>query len=141
MNIAQRVSTANSNADVYCMGTLTALGNVFPNQLGLQYGLGKDIAETGKLDRYKGIKLLEIDQAMMPGTVNTTATLMIPNNYLYFVAMDQYKPVKVVFEGENVTVETIPTQTPDKTGGLAVTMRIGVSSVVGSRFGAIYLGA
>lgn len=141
LNVAQKVQAANGNADVYCMGTLTALGNVFPSTVGLQYGLGEELAKDGKLDKYKGVKLLEIEQAMIPGTVNTTATLMIPNNFLYFIAMGQYKPIKVVFEGENVTIESVATQTPDKTGGLTVTMRIGVSSVVGSRFGAIKLGS
>lgn len=137
INISQKVQSANNNSEVYCMGTLSALGIAIPTQLGLQYGLGEEIAKVGHLDKYKGTKLLEIEQAMMPGTINTTATLMIPNNVLYFIAMGQYKPIKVVFEGENVTVETLPTQTVDKTMGLSITMRIGVASVVGSKFGAI----
>jgi len=137
LTIAQRVQTANANAEVYCMGTVNALGTVFPSTVGLQYGLGEQIAEEGFLQRYKGVRLMPIEQAQVPGTINTTATLMIPNNVLYFVAMGQYKPIKVVFEGENVTVETVPTQTPDKTAGLAITMRFGVASVVGSKFGAI----
>jgi hypothetical protein len=137
INITQRVQAANGNADVYCMATLAALGTVFPNTVGLQYGLGQQIAEEGFLQKYKGARLVEIEQAMIPGTLNTTATLMIPNTVLYFVAMGQYRPIKVVFEGENVTIESVPTQTPDKTGGLTITMRFGVASVVGSKFGAI----
>jgi len=139
ISVAQRVQAANNNSEVYCMGTLTALGTAIPTPIGLQYGLGEEIAKVGYLDRYKGVKLMEIEQAMIPGTINTTASLMIPNDVLYFIAMGQYKPIKVLFEGQNVTVETIPTQTADKTMGLSITMRLGVASVVGSKFGAITL--
>lgn len=133
----QRTKTANGNADVYAMGTLTVLGKVFPTTVGLQYGLGEEISKKGYLDMYKGARLMEIEQAMLPTTINTTATLMIPNDTLYFIAMGQYRPVKVVFEGQNVVVETIPTQTPDKSMGMAITMRMGISSVIGSKFSAI----
>ena len=133
----QRVKTANGNADVYAMGTLAVLGKVFPSTVGLQYGLGQEIAKKGYLDMYKGARLMEIEQAMLPTTINTTATLMIPDDTLYFIAMGQNRPIKVVFEGENVVVETLANQTADKTMGMAVTMRFAVSSVVGSKFGAI----
>lgn len=137
ITIAQNVKMANANADVYAMGTMITLGKAYPNTLGLQYGLGEDIARKGYLDMYKGVRLVEIDQAMLPGTVNTTATRMISDSTLYYIAMGQYKPIKIVFEGDVASVETIPTESSDKSMGLAITMRFGVSAVVGSKFGAI----
>lgn len=133
----QKVKAANGNAEVYAMGTLTVLGKVIPSTVGLQYGLGEEISKKGYLDMYKGARLMEIEQAMLPTTINTTATLMIPDDVLYFIAMGQYRPIKVVFEGENVVVETLPNVSADKTMGMAITMRLGISSVVGSKFGAI----
>jgi hypothetical protein len=137
ITIGQTVKAANANKDILVFGTLIALGSVIPNQVGLQYGLGEEWSKVGYLDSYKGFKLMEIDQALVPGTVNTTANLIVPNDVLYFIAVDGYRPIKVVFEGANVTVETVPTETPDKTGGLAITMRMGTTVAVGSKFGAL----
>ena len=138
IKVAQLVSTANANAEVYCMGSLYTLGIVFPSTTGLQYGLGQEIAKQGFLDRYKGVRMVPIDPAMLPGTVNNASpVLVVPDGYLYMMGMGTYKPIKVVFEGQNVSVQTIPTETPDKTGGLAVTMRLGVSSILGSKIGGI----
>jgi len=137
ITIGQTVKAANANKDILVFGTLIALGSVIPNQVGLQYGLGEEWSKVGYLDSYKGFKLMEIDQALVPGTVNTTANLIVPDDVLYFIAVDGYRPIKVVFEGANVTVETVPTETPDKTGGLVITMRMGTTVAVGSKFGAL----
>jgi len=137
LTIGQRVETANGDSDVYVMGTKGTLGKVFPTTVGLQYGLGEELAKKGYLDMYKGFRLMEIKQAQIPGTVNTTASLMIPENSLYFIAMAQNRPIKVVFEGESVTVESNPTTTPDKSMGLTITLRVGISAVVGNKFGSI----
>ena len=138
IKVAQLVSAANGGAEVYCMGSLYTLGLVIPSSTYLQYGLGEQVAKEGFLDKYKGVRLFPIDPAILPGTINSlTPTLIVPDGYLYMIGMGVYKPIKVVFEGQNVSVETVATETPDKTGGLAVTMRLGISSIVSSRFGGI----
>lgn len=137
LTVGQAVKAANANSEVYVFGTLVALGLVFPSTVGLQYGLGEEWAKTGFLDKYKGFRLIEMAQSLVPGTINTTATFMIPNDVLYFIPMNWYKPIKVVFEGSTISVETDPTRTVDKTGGLTITSRFGVASAVGSKFGAL----
>ena len=51
--------------------------------------------------------------------------------------MGMYKPVKVVFEGNTVTVAEDARNTKDHTYALTIDMRIGVDVIVGSKFGAI----
>ena len=138
--IGMRVSAANDNADVYALGTKLALRKILPpaaTEANLQVQLGEEVAKVGFLNRYGGIPLIEIGNAMEPGTINTTATLVVPNNVIYFIAMGAYKPVKVVFEGQNVVVTTDPTTTADKTYGMHITMRVGVGTILGSKFGAM----
>ena len=53
--------------------------------------------------------------------------------------MGMYKPVKVVFEGNTLTVEKAPQQMADHTYQMSINMFIGVDVVVGSKFGAIIL--
>lgn len=137
--LAERVSAANNGARVYALGTLTALNQAIPATVGLQYGLGNEVAKEGFLDKYLGVPLVVIDQVMVPGTVNTTAQLAIPADTIYLIAADQYKPVKVVFEGNSVVVEEIPEYSTDKTYGVSLQMKIGVAAIVGSKFGVITL--
>jgi hypothetical protein len=137
ITIAQRVQAANGGSDVIVLGSLATVGTIFSNELGLQYGLGEEINKNGFLDKYKGYRIAYLDPSMIGTTVNTTATLVVPEQVLYFIPVGLEKPIKIVFEGENVTIEAIPTQTADKTGGLQITMRLGVNAVVGQRFGAI----
>jgi hypothetical protein len=137
ITIGQRVSAANGGSDVIVLGSLATVGTIFSNQLGLQYGLGEEMNKNGFLDRYKGYRISYFDPAMISTTVNTTAKLIVPEAVLYFIPVGMDKPIKIVFEGENVTIESIPTVTADKTGGLQITMRLGVNAIVGQRFGAI----
>lgn len=137
ITIAQRVQAANGGSDVVVLGSLSTVGTIFSNELGLQYGLGEEMNKNGFLDKYKGYRIAYFDPSMIGTTVNTTATLVVPEEVLYFIPVGMEKPIKVVFEGENVTIESIPTVTADKTGGLQITMRLGVNAVVGQRFGAI----
>ena len=137
--LTQRVSAANGGASVYGIGTLTALSNCVPQTVGLQYGLGGKIAEDGHLDKYIGAKLIPFDQFIVPGTVNSTADLGLADDKIYFVPTDSYKPVKVVYEGNSVVVETDPNHTTDRTYGITVTYRVGVAGIIGSKIGVITL--
>lgn len=137
IGIAQKVQAANGGADVIVLGSLLTVGHVFPTTVGLQYGLGEEIAKNGFLDRYKGYRISYFDPAMVGTTVNTTANIVVPDGVLYFIPVGMDKPIKVTFEGESVTVDAIPTETADKVTGMQITMRIAVDAIVGSRFGAI----
>lgn len=139
IGIGQRVSAANGGKLVQVWGTKMGLGRILPDNQGLLYGLGVDVARIGYLGMYKGFPLVEMVQAMKPGTVNTTAELLLDDKVLYFIPVDSYNPIKIVFEGDSVTVEKEANKSSDKFLGLAITMRIGVAAVVGSIFGAYTL--
>lgn len=139
--LAERISSMNGGADVYAIGTLNALAKVYPNVTGLQYGLGQEIAKNGFLDRYLGVRLLPIDNFILPGQGLTSAALGVPTDMIIMVAANAYKPIKVVFEGNSVSVEWMPDKTVDKTYRVRVQMRIGVAAIVGSVAGVIRLPA
>ena len=136
----EMVSAANGNTTVYTLGTLSALNSVVPENAGLQYGLGEKIADQGFLDKYLGSKLIPMDQFIVPGTINADEPkLGVPDDKLYVIAAEQYKPIKVVFEGDSVVVEKDPNNTTDKTYGVTIQMKVGVAAIVGSKFGEITL--
>lgn len=140
INLTQRVGAANGgDVAVYGIGTLAALNKVTPSVPGFQYGLGKEIADKGFLDKYLGAKLIPIDQALVPGTVNSTADFAVPNDKVYVIAAAKDKPAKIVFEGDSIVIENIPEETTDYKYGISISMRIGTAALVGSKFGIVNL--
>lgn len=144
--MAELVSAANGGAHVNAYGTLTALMSVLPGTgassvvLNLQQGLGKEWTEVGYLGRYFGVDTIRTPQIILPGTVNSMTAqtpLGLPDDTIYFFADGGYKPVKLVFEGSTLTLDIIPTDSPDKEMGVDVQMRMGMTLVNASKFGAI----
>ena len=103
----------------------------------MQMGIGEEWSKIGHLTDYMGTELVRIPPIMLPNTVNTTALLGIPSDTVYLMADGGYKPAKIVFEGQTVTTDIIPTEAPDKEMGLNVTMRVGLGFMTVSKFGAI----
>lgn len=139
--LAERVRAANGGTDVYAIGTISALGQVIPQNNYLQMGLGEEVAKEGALTRYHGVPLVITPNVLKPMTINTTADLAIPTNVIYFIGADTYRPVKVVFEGSGVTVEEAALEmgNADRTYQVKIEYRIGVSAIVGSKFGTLTL--
>lgn len=139
IDISQKVESANAGAQCYVYGTKSALGNVLPSNDYLKVLLGEEFSKVGYIGTYKQVPLMEMDQFMVPGTVNTTATLGLSNKYLWFMPMGGYKPVKLVFEGDAWTTQDDATKTADKTQNLTLRRKMGVKVIVGSRYGNITL--
>ena len=140
-NLSERVRAANAGADVYAIGTVSALSQIIPANNYLQIGLGEEVAKEGALTKYHGTPLVIIPNVLKTMTINTTADLAIPNNLIYFVGSDTYRPVKVVFEGDSVVVEenALEMSNADRTYQIKIEYRIGISAIVGSKFGTLTL--
>ena len=138
-NLSERVRAANGGADVYAIGTVTALGQVIPTANYLQMGLGEEVAKEGALSRYHGTPLVICPNVLKPTTINSTADLALPTDKIYFVGADTYRPVKVVFEGDSVVVEEDPNTNADRSYNITITYRIGIAAITGSKFGTLSL--
>lgn len=140
LTVAQNVGLANGGADVYALGTRIALANVLPSDNAFRYTPGDSLVTVGYLPAYKDVPLVRLDQAIVPGTLNAaTVQTLVPDNQIFMIGMGSYKPVKVVFEGNNVVVNQDPLTSRDLTYGLTIDMYMGVDTVVGSKFGVIQL--
>lgn len=138
ITLATNVSLANGGASVYALGTNIALAEVLPEATdGFRFGENSSYVTDGYLPRYKKVPLIEIDNALVPNTINNTPRSLVPNNYIYMIAMDSYKPVKVVFEGNTVSVHEDAYQKQDRTYALTIDMWMGVDVIAGSKFGVI----
>ena len=142
LTTARNVELANGGSEVYALGTKLALADVLPEESatsGFRYGEDGHIVKDGFLPSYKGVALLELGNALVPNTVNGKPEVVVPDDIIYMIPMGKDKPVKVVFEGQNVSVAQDPLYAADHCYGMTVDMRIGVDVIVGSKFGAIQL--
>lgn len=143
LTVARDVKLANGGSTVYALGTNIALGEVLPSQANatsaFRYGEDGNIVKRGFLPQYKDVPLVELGNALVPNTINGTPQTIVSDKIIYMLPMGMYKPVKVVFEGGNLTVEKNPLEMADHTYCMIVNMMVGVDVVVGSKFGAIIL--
>ena len=72
--------------------------------------------------------------------MNSTANLMVPDDKIFLIAAGAYKPLKVVMEGNEITLTDIPEYTSDRTYVFSVKVRLGIKAVLGSKHGVINLG-
>lgn len=136
--LKQRVRAANGGIGVIAIGTEVALSNC---SLGGNYQveIGEEMNKVGYLDQYLSVPLIALKNVLIPNTTNGSATLALPDNLIYFVPVAGDKPVKILFEGNEVTVEFNAKETSDSRMGIDVTMRVGISAICGAKFGTIQL--
>mgnify|MGYP000313198030 CR=1 FL=1 len=137
--LAQRVSAVNGGSAIYALGTSVALSKLVPSTVGLQYGLGVEITKNGFLDRYLGTNVIAIDQAIDPLTINSSAKLMVPDDKIFLVSANAYKPLKICMEGNEITLTDLPEYTSDRTYTFSVKVRLGIAAILGSKHGVINL--
>lgn len=136
--LRERVSAANGGMNVVAIGTAVALANC---SLGGNYQveIGAEMNRVGYLDQYLGVPLIALNNVLVPGTTNTTADLVLNDKIIYMVPVGGARPVKIVFEGNEVSVSFNPDETSDRRYGISVEMRVGVAAIVGPKFGSIIL--
>lgn len=138
LQLKKNVSLANGGVPVYALGTSIGLGDVLPSaENGFRFGSDDPYVTVGHLPMYKDVPLIEVDNALIPNTINNTPVSLVDDNYIYFIAMGMHRPVKVVFEGNQVTVANDPVKSKDNTYAMTIDMRIGVDVIAGSKFGVI----
>ena len=136
--LRERVSAANGGMSVVAIGTAVALSNV-SLQGNFQVQIGEEMNKVGYLDQYLGVPLIGLNNVLVPGTTNGSATLALPDNRIYMIPTAGDRPVKIVFEGDEVAVQYNPDQTADSRYGITVTLRAGVSVICGAKYGTITL--
>lgn len=136
--LRERVSAANGGMNVIAIGTAIALSNV-TLQGNFQVEIGEEMNKVGYLDQYLGVPLIGLNNVLVPGTTNTTATLALADNVIYMVPVAGDRPVKIVFEGNEISVSFNPDNTSDRRYGISVELRVGISAICGSKYGTITL--
>lgn len=136
--LRERVQAANGGMNVVAVGTATALSNL-SLEGNYQVEIGEEMNKVGYLDQYMGVPVIALKNVLVPGTTNSSATLALDDKKIYLVPVAGDRPVKVVIEGNEVSVICNPEDCSDSRYGITVSIRLGVSAVCGSKYGVIEL--
>lgn len=104
----------------------------------LAEALGLEWTRYGYIGQYMGTRLMPLDEAIVPGTQNTTITSLIPNNEIYLLPTSGYRPIYVgMEEGTPITTELTPNETADATIDIIVSASIDAVPVFASKMAVI----
>ncbi len=142
--MAAAAANGTTTTQLMAFGTRQALQAVLPTgtpaDAALTYGLGAEWMRNGFLGVVGGVPLYEVNQALVPGTVNTTGKMIFPNDMIFITsrAGNALAPVYAAMaEGSPLTVELDPSVTADFTIDINVTAIMDVKPVFASKIAII----
>lgn len=140
--IAALNDTATGN--LIAVGNRVALSKVLPTQAtgsvnadmdaALAMLLGRDYNDTGYLGNYLGVRLMPVNDAVVPGTQNTTVDTILSNNDIWMMAANGRKPLTIAYNSATpITIEIDPTKSADFEIGLNLTIALDSAAVFASK--------
>jgi len=106
----------------------------------LTYMLGREWMDNGYLGTIQGVRSFAITNAVVPGTQNSTGSLVLNDSKIYIAASrgNGYAPIYIGFEdGAPIVIEMEPHQTADMTLNVNVTASLDVKAVFGTKLAVI----
>lgn len=140
------VAAANgvTRDQLMAFGAYQALQKVLPSgtasDAALTHGLGEEWVRNGFISLVGRMPLYEVSQAMVPGTVNTTGTMIFPTDMLFITgrAGNGYAPVYVgMNEGGPIEITMVPGETADFSIDITVTAALDTKLVMASKMAVI----
>lgn len=143
---ANKVSalSGTSISNVIAYGSAQALSKVLPTQAtgssnvnmdaAIATLLGADYTRTGYLGEFLGVRLMPMQDAIVPNTLNT----ILSTSNIWLMAGNGYKPMTIATNsGTPITLELDPTKSADFEIGINITMSIDSVSVFASKVGLV----
>ena len=106
----------------------------------LTYMLGREWMDNGYMGTIQGVRSFALNNAMVPGTQNTSGSLVISDSKIYIAASkgNGYAPVYIGFEdGSPIVLEMEPHETADMTLNVNITASLDVKAVFGTKLAVI----
>lgn len=131
IQLADRTSVA-ANKNVLLAGSKTALAKLFKGKDAMYFSneMKKELNTSGRLAYWDGLRVIEIPQSFKRGTYD----FRNPDNVIY-VMPENYKFIKLFFEGETRSRELDEWQNHDQTISYQLQTKVGIGVVFDSIFG------
>ena len=133
IKLRNRVSAANGGSKVFVYGTELALADILPSDDYLKMGLGETYNSVGFLPVYMNTGLIALPQKI--NWASSDYDFNISDDELFFIASNSQSLVKVVLEGQMLTVQDAQLANANLTSDTSFHKRWKVGIVTNSRYG------
>ena len=146
VSAANKVAALNNTriSNVFATGGMVALSKVLPKETtgstnvnmdaAIATLLGADYTRSGYLGQFMSVRLLPMQDVIIPGTQNTAPKTMLSANDVWLMAANGRKPMTIGYTAETpMTISMEPTKTGDMEIGVNVTIALDSVAVFSSK--------
>lgn len=150
VKLANRLAAVNNTSitNIVAFGSYPALAQVLPQDVtgstnvnmdaAIATLLGADYIRAGYLGEYMAIRLMPLQDAIIPGTQNTTVDTMLSDSVIYMMAGNGRKPIAMAMNREMpITLEILPEHAGDLSMGINVSYSVDMVSVFSDHVGVV----
>lgn len=150
VKLANRLAAVNNTSisNIVAFGSYPALAQVLPQDVtgstnvnmdaAIATLLGADYVRAGYLGEYMAIRLMPLQDVIIPGTQNTTVSTMLSDSLIYMMAGNGRKPIAMAMNREMpITLEILPEHAGDLSMGINVSYSVDMVSVFSDHIGVV----
>lgn len=137
IKLRNRVSAANGGGRVYVYGTDLALSEILPASDYMKMGVGETYTNIGYLPVFMNTSLIAFPQKI--DWTSEDYEFAISDNELFFIASNSQSLVKIVFEGNTITIGDNLYDNANLTQEVTLHKRWAVGVVTNSKYGIMKL--
>lgn len=148
VKLANRLSAVNSTSisNIMAIGSYPALAQVLPQDVtgstnvnmdaAIATLLGADYVRAGYLGEYMAIRLMPLQDVIIPGTQNTTVDTMLSDSTIYMMAGNGRRPMAIGYNSDvPITLEVDPSKAGDMELAINLTTALDLVAIFADHVG------
>lgn len=148
VKLVNRLAAVNSVAfnNIIAFGAYPALSQVLPQDVtgstnvnvdaAIATLLGADYTRAAYLGEYMAVRLMPLQDAIVPGTQNTTVSTILPDDKIWLMAGAGRRPLAIGYNSETpITLEVDPSKAGDMEIAINITSALDMVAVFASKIG------
>lgn len=150
VKLANRLAAVNNTAisNMIAFGSYPALSQVLPTEVtgstnvnmdaAIATLLGADYARAGYLGEYMAVRLMPLQDAIIPGTQNTTVDTMLSDSTIYMMAGNGRRPMAIAYNSASpITLEVDPSKAGDMELAVNITTALDLVAIFADHVGVV----
>ena len=150
VKLANRLAAVNNTSisNIMAIGSYPALAQVLPQDVtgstnvnmdaAIATLLGADYVRAGYLGEYMAIRLMPLQDVIIPGTQNTTVSTMLSDSTIYMMAGNGRRPMAIGYNSDvPITLEVDPSKAGDMELAINLTTALDLVAIFSDHIGVV----
>jgi len=150
VKLANRLAAVNNTSisNIMAFGSYPALAQVLPTDVtgstnvnmdaAIATLLGADYARAGYLGEYMSIRLMPLQDVIIPGTQNTTVSTLLSDSLIYMMAGNGRRPMAIGYnEATPIQLEVDPSKSGDMELAINITTALDLVAIFEDHMGVV----